>query len=342
MEDISLPEAAMRLRDEENLYREGTPRDRLRIEELRRLRENYIRAQLDRGSARARNDESTGRSASSHQDEESRDENFGRNEVVKALGRLSDDEIEDWCADPELAFLFLGDSLKCGVATGEFKLFFRVWDLTHAKIQKQFAKDYERQFGGSLYDVLDEMRKSPAEAAVAADPGETLKLLYRQLVRKLHPDVNGAEAFSQEDWRRSMWQRVHSAYQERNILALRRLFHLTLLRSQELSDLRVADLQLSQKWLDEEIADTAKSISSLRGKPAWGFSRRKDLQPLERKLTKQMNKDRIKLEDQVYELRTHIQFMERMGREQTRGKRGGGQRAKRSRRRPAGQMSFFD
>jgi hypothetical protein len=338
MEDISLPEAAARLREEENRYRKGSAKERRQIEELRRLREDYIRAQLDRGSAREDREEAL-------RDEETEasgdaDENYGRNEVTKALGRLSDDEIEDWCADPELAFLFLGDCLKSGVTTGDFKLFFRVWDLTHLKIQKRFAKDYERQYGGSLFGLLEEMRNAPEEAAV--DPTETLKLLYRQLVRKLHPDIHGADTFSRDDWRRAMWQRVQVAYQEKNIMGLRRLFHLTLLRSQELSDLRVADLQISQKWIDEEIADTAKAIASLRKKPAWGFSRRKDLQPLERKLARQMEKDCMRLADQVYDLRSHIQFMERMAREQAGSKRAAHKKRNRRPRSSAGQMSFFD
>ncbi|MGZ3721671.1 MAG: J domain-containing protein [Bdellovibrionales bacterium] len=340
MEDISLPEAAVRIREEQRLYREGTVKDRMRIDELRRVREEFIRAQLDRANSRER------KRSQPEEKGETEETNYGRAEVTRALGRLADEEIEDWCADPEIAFLFLGDCIKAGHAGGDFKLFFRVWDLTHAKIQRQFAKEYQKEFGSSLFDVLEKMRDGGfAAEAPAANPLESLKLMYRQLVRKLHPDVNGEEAFAEDSWRRTMWQRVQVAYQGENLSLLNKLFHLTLLRGNELSDLRVGDLQTSQKWLADEISETEQSIKGLRSKPAWGFSRRKDLQPLARKLERQMEKDRAKLEEQVVDLRMHIVFMERMGRDQMRGRKNGGggaRKRKPSRRGSADQMSFFE
>jgi DnaJ-domain-containing protein 1 len=344
MEDISLPEAAVRIREEERLYREGTPKDRMRIDELRRLREAFIRAQLDRANSRER------KRANREEKTEADDQSYGQAEVTRALGRLNDEEIEEWCADPEIAFLFLGDTLKAGHAKGDFKLFFRVWDLTHPKIQKQFATEYRKEFGSSLFDVLEKMRAGEATemggAAPPANPLESLKLLYRQLVRKLHPDVNGQESFIKESWRHTMWQRVQTAYQGENLPLLNKLFHITLLRGNELSNLRVADLKTSQKWLEDEISETEHSIKSLRNKPAWGFSRRKDLKPLALKLERQMEKDRAKLEEQVVDLRMHIVFMERMGRDQMRGRKDSTAGSKR-RRRPSrsgspDQMTFFD
>jgi hypothetical protein len=177
------------------------------------------------------------------------------------------------------------------------------------------------------------------EGLRAPNPDESLKLVYRQLVRKLHPDT-AAGALPEDDWRRTMWLRVQDAYQAKNLHQLNRLFHITLLRGNELNDLRVGDLKTSQAWLEDEIGETETSIRKLRKQFAWGFSRRKDFSPLVRRIEKQLEKDQTRLTEQVVDLRTHLAFLEQMGRESRRA--GEGPRRRRPHRRTTAQMSFFE
>ena len=46
--------------------------------------------------------------------------------------------------------------------------------------------------------------------------GETVKLIYRQLVRKLHPDLQEGEK-QQTIWQKKIWMRAQLAYQSKDL-----------------------------------------------------------------------------------------------------------------------------
>lgn len=332
MEDLSLPEAAVLVREEIRLYKEGSDDDRRRIDQMRARREDFVRARLEQDHLRARRRRNI-------RDEE--ELNGARSETLdpadleelEHLNALSDDEIEEWCANSEVAHMFLGKILRVAGFTGDYHLFFRVWDLLHPKVQKTFSLQFEKKTGVSLFEVIEEMREKvrsedaadevyaqasgetdrPEPAKPLTPKAETLKLLYRQLARKLHPDMNGADG--EADWRKGMWLRVQAAYKIEDTKEMTKLFHLVLLRGREWQALRISELQTTHEWLSDEISATNDYLKNLRRQPAWGFSRRKNLAPIEKKIDREMAKERKLLENQVVELRTHHSFLERMGRQ---------------------------
>lgn len=340
MEDLPLTEAALRIREEIRMYVSGSDDDRRNIDNMRALRDDFVRAQLhenqktkDRRRA-AREEDEMSRARSQTLDPSDIEE-------LEHFSSLSDAEIEEWCSDSEVAQLFLGKILRVASFTGDYHLFFRVWDLLHPKVQQQFARDFQRKTGESLDMVLASMREkveledaaeeafggeplagTPNERAAADEPKpltpkvETFKLLYRQLARKLHPDMNSTP--DEADWRKNMWLRVQSAYKDENLKEMTKLYHLVLLRSRDWQALRISELHITHEWLSDEISTTNDYLKDLRRQPAWGFSRRKNFAPIEKKIERDLARERKVLEEQVTDLRIHHNFLERMGRESKR------------------------
>lgn len=324
MEDVALPEAAYLLREEARLYATGTPSQRAMIEEARRLREEFVRSQTSRNERRkSRNyEEPEKEDRYAPPDEEDLEE-------VELINELEDDELEEWCASSQTAFLLLGKTLRVASFTKDFDLFFRLWDATHPKIQRDFAREFERAHGYSLIESIEQMRAEAGKFAESDSPKEktstpegerleALKLVYRQLVRKLHPDANAASAddsSTENIWRKQMWERVQEAYQREDLKGLNKLFHLVLLRTQNLDQLRLSEIHISHRWVSDEIERLNELMKKLRRKPAWNFSKRKDFDPIKRKIERDLRKVRRELEDQVIELRTHHSYLERIGRE---------------------------
>ncbi len=80
--------------------------------------------------------------------------------------------------------------------------------------------------------VLDKADdRKPVQRADEPAKVETFKLLYRQLARKLHPDMNASD--QESDWRKSMWLRVQQAYKIEDKKEMTKLFHLVLLRNSD-------------------------------------------------------------------------------------------------------------
>lgn len=321
MEDVALPEAAYLLREEARLYAEGTFEQRAAIEEARRVREEYVRAQTSRNERRSRPEEQAeNEDRYSLPDEEDLEE-------IELISELDNEELEEWCASSQTAFLLLGKTLRVANFTKDFELFFRLWDATHPKIQRDFAKEFERAHGYDLIESIEQMRSQAQTRQVDVDDAgdkprsvegerrEAVKLVYRQLVRKLHPDVNEKDESIEKLWRKQMWERVQEAYQREDLKSLNKLFHLVLLRTRNLDQLRLSELHISHRWVSDEIERLNELMKRLRRKPAWNFSKRKDFEPIKRKIERDLRKVRKELEDQVIELRTHHSYLERIGRE---------------------------
>jgi len=318
MDDLSLPEAAYQLRMEEIIYARGTPEQRMKIDEARRLRDAYVRAEADRSEQRY-----------ARQRARERDEERQTAEEIEQVKSLNDEELEEVLADPSDAFELLGKTLKVAVTSGDYKLFLRLWDSIHPQIQHQFAKDFKRKSRLSLFDVVATMRRNSmepdekVEEAEEAPPEkvETFKLIYRQLARLLHPDMQVGQA-EDAGWRHQMWLRVQGAYKNQDDSLLNKLSHMVLLRTRKLNDLRVSDLHMTHKWISEEIGALEKEFRRLRQLPAWKFSRRKDMSKVAEKIGRQMKKEHLYIEDKVLELRKRHAFLERMGRDMASTPRG--------------------
>ncbi|NJL24006.1 MAG: hypothetical protein HC902_01665 [Calothrix sp. SM1_5_4] len=78
-----------------------------------------------------------------------------------------------------------------------------------------------------------------------------IKILYRKLVRKLHPDANANENEKTRTWKDKLWLQVQSSYRAGNVSALQKHYSLALLRDRDLNSLTISEINASQDWLNE-------------------------------------------------------------------------------------------
>ena len=139
---------------------------------------------------------------------------------------------------------------------------------------------------------------------------EALKLLYRKLVRKLHPDLQGHDN-ELSAWHKKIWDRVQSAYKTSDRAELEKIYKLVLIRGRDLNDLSLGEIRESSRWLGDELKRMENEVKGLKRLPAWGFSRKKDLKSLERKVAKDLAREHDERFDRVSELAHQQQALER-------------------------------
>ena len=363
IKDISMPEAFVILRAEELQYQNGSAEIRAWIEEERRLRDEFILQEMRAGSESLfeenEDDEATKETPPPRDEEE---------EIIfTELQRMSNKKIQTICKDRESAFRLLGMALTLIRTDEEKTLFLRIWDFVPRQYQDSFAMHFTKETGTSLKRVIEEMRddvenfnphsqkkaaqtESAQEQKSAPKGPEALKLLYRKIVRRLHPDL---QANQQEPslWQKKMWNRVQTAHQKQDHQELDKLLRLVLIRSRDLQELTLAEILESQTWLEEELELINGEAKELKQQPAWGFSRKKSYEALKRKLEKSLRQEMQPLEDQVHELKSEHAMLELLAkagqtkrdrRREHQGRRSIANRAPGYKDRSFKQRSFFD
>lgn len=108
---------------------------------------------------------------------------------------------------------------------------------------------------------------------LASPDAERLKMVYRRLVRRLHPDMQGPQMDATERrWQKKIWHLSQLARQRADVDELNALYKVSLLRQMELSELTIADAHEVHAWLRNEMDRIDGEINELRAHPAWGFS----------------------------------------------------------------------
>jgi hypothetical protein len=301
--DLPFETAARQIFEEEQQFEHGTANvresihtkweERLRLAELQQAEiDRKERERLNRRRAR---------------EERQRDEEDAeQRRILESVAQLSDEELFESCQSPRRANDWLWRSLWEARQTGDAELFFRVWDSTHPKLQKTFARDFHKSFGLDFTDVAAGMRAAQDEIRqnkeAPASRFEKLKLLYRQLVRRLHPDLRTEEMTA---WQKSAWMRAQEAYRNKDLKEIEKLLQLIFLRSGDLNSLQLSEIVASKEWLLGELAQLEASVRGMKRSAAWGFSRRKDYAPVRRKVERQLEKSRQELdrETEALELR---------------------------------------
>lgn len=318
MEDLLPAQALRRLHEEEERYARGTPAERLKIEEIRRRRDEFIDQAQERREHRS---EQAERRREERARREMQEEEERRQEEIEAIAGMDDHELDEWLQSPQIADHWLWLTLWDARCSGDASAFFRVWETIHEKMRLRFSREFEKRYGVPFREILQKMRslhEQPADDEVASEPAgspphdagaadaETVKLIYRQLVRKLHPDLN-LEA-EESVWRKSLWLRTQQAYAARDLRELKRLMQFTLLRLGELNHLRLSEILESQHWLEDEVGQIKQSIRASKKSPAWAFSRRKDFAPLERKIQRQLERELAAVDHEIEEIQGILNY----------------------------------
>jgi hypothetical protein len=233
------------------------------------------------------------------------------------------------------------------------RLLLRVWSHVPSKFRKPFAKEFEADWGRSFHDLIDDLTERygqtpksepeddedsvPAPEPEAqyigqprkkdlppAEAEEAMKILYRKLVRRLHPDLqngiqDGPSALAA--WHKKIWNRLQGSYEKRDHLDLEKIFHLVLIRSRDLTLLTISEIIQSRKWLEDEFADLTAQTKAMKKMPAWGFSRLKSQEKLERKLSKPINDEIRSLENEVISMKQDQKHLEVLSRVESQPRR---------------------
>ena len=355
MHHVSLPRAFAYLKQEEERYIIGTEQEKAEIEKLRLKRDLYIRREIE-----AEFGYDTSPDFDDLEDDEEDDPKKEEAPELKMIREMSDQKLLKLCRDRGGAFALLSMCLNYAKVPEDYTLLLKVWDATPPQYQLAFAKEYTRETGKSLPHFIEEIRDylegiskpepdeeeideslfdedfirssppPPPRRSVKKTSGEeveALKLLYRKLVRQLHPDLRGNNLTV---WQKKMWERVQNANRRQDKKLLEKLFRMVLIRNQSLNDLTVSEILESRVWLKEEFENLSQEAHGLKKQPAWGFSRRKEYASLKKKLGKPFVDQLSELSLRVGDLKDQHQALEKMS--QSRGAEPN-QRRKRSNRR---------
>ena len=307
LQEISMPEAYCLMDKERRRYARGDAETRRLIDETRRARERAIRDDMER---EAREDQAAEQKA-----------RFGLDDIRE----MSEIKLNKLCSDPDTAFDLLEQTLKRSRTPKEFEVFLRVWNAVPPRIQRKFARGFKEEHGVSLKQIIEKVQAalkadqealeeeragesgspqgefklddSPAGASAASAPRleERLKLMYRKLVRRLHPDLHG----EMQPWQKKIWDRAQKAYSDRDHGAIDRLYRLTMLRLKELSDLTMSEIHESYSWLKNEFSELEREAKNLKSLPAWGFAKRKTYEPLTKKILKDFDREIDIIKDEI-------------------------------------------
>lgn len=347
--DIEMPRAYRLLRMEQENYAHGDAEQRQRIEEARRDRDRFIREEMEREFREHYGDEDFDDDDEDAEfdggDDSPPPRTPDEEELFDYLNSLSDKRIRQICQHHDEAMETLSFALGLGRKVEDYKLFLRIWEQAPHKLQQRFAKSFSKGTGVSLQTVIERMRQALAEVEnesashseddeeMDEDPFtddfigsgarhststhlppvdlEKLKLIYRKLVRRLHPDLQDTHIHAKQIlWQRKIWDRAQTAHRNQSLEELERLYKLTLLRQKELHDLTIGEIRESCHWLSGEQERLQNETNGLKRLPAWGFSRAKSHATLQKRLQKDFDRQAQQLEEEIGRLESQHEFLE--------------------------------
>lgn len=148
--------------------------------------------------------------------------------------------------------------------------------------------DEEEFFGYDLDEGNDPQRPAPLNRA----DEEQLKLIYRQLVKELHPDKRGQSSNGKlNSWQQRIWEDAKDALERRDLESMNRIFSTAMLRLDKLQCLTIGEIQDCARWLQISKAALQEENRDRRRSPVWNFSGRKSLLSLYWKLRRGADKE---------------------------------------------------
>lgn len=152
--------------------------------------------------------------------------------------------------------------------------------------------------------------QEPIDSQPVPEPTERetrLKELYRILAKRLHPDLNGGKALSEED--RELWFRAQAAYRDKDIARLEDLVATTGGREQgdtPRDTLSLSDLLKQIQVVLSTVQDMRRRLRHAHRDRAWGFSRPGGKQR-KRRIREAMQRE---LEREIAQTREALQALE--------------------------------
>lgn len=182
-------------------------------------------------------------------------------------------------------------------------------DLDETEDQQEGPEDY---FNYNFFAGMSS-HKSSRQMELTEDDKIKLKSLYRNIVRKIHPDNFCLDVSTElKNWLQGIWTKVVQSYKEENLQNLTALYFKTMIALKEYDDLSIYELNEASKNLKKEYDSLSNEYSHLKDNPAWNFSETKDLKKLKTKLSKPFSKQKKLIQKEIDYLRTQHHELEEL------------------------------
>lgn len=196
--------------------------------------------------------------------------------------------------------------------------------LERARRDRVIREEFEQE-------IAERITNEPARVLGEMDQ-EKLKLVYRKLVRRLHPDLQGPHIDATETrWQKRIWLISQTARAAGDVAQLEAIYKVNLLRQMDMGDFSLADAREVHAWLERELARQEYGLAEARRHAGFDFSQAADLDDLERRTRIEFDRERQFLLGEIEDLRGQHAWLEQP-------------RLRRTRKRPVDerQLSFFD
>jgi hypothetical protein len=162
-----------------------------------------------------------------------------------------------------------------------------------AHAEDEFQREFEKAFEEAKGEFWQQLGIDPEEldgrkAQSPKPEGARLKDLYRQLVRRLHPDKKGKRAPREIEW----WHQTQDAYQMGNIEQLELILTLVEMEDKGSKEASVSVLAQLTAEFKKSLRALKRNITSFKRDIAWNFSRLTDFTGLLEKTRQQLRADR--------------------------------------------------
>jgi len=164
-------------------------------------------------------------------------------------------------------------------------------DLSKAEYKRLFAKFKKEVLGHTPPPPPKKggKRASAVKTSGADSSGVSrLKDLYRQLVRRLHPDART----DAKDGVGTLWHEVQEAYAKGDLERLERLFALSEVTAGEVAGTSLSQMAAALRELRRSIQAMLRSLSGAKKDMAWKFSETPDKSALQARIERDLRADR--------------------------------------------------
>jgi len=160
--------------------------------------------------------------------------------------------------------------------------------------EEQFRRDFEEVFGATedeFWQKIGGASPGRSERKPAAKTISHLKEIYRNLVRRLHPDKGAHRSAKEIEW----WHQVQEAYESGNLEQLELILTLVEIEEKGAKEASVSVLTQLTEEFKKSIKAMKRKLAAFRKDIAWNFSRLTDLSGLFRRTQLQLQSDRDQL-----------------------------------------------
>ncbi len=325
-QDVSMAQAYLILKEENERFEAGDAVVRGEIENLRELRKRLIEDDLGpeenfegHGSRGADAPRESGRD---HGDDDDR---------LRFFEKLTDSQISEILRDPDDGPSFLMNAVAILLQASRGDLLKKFWKLAPGALKKNLNQMARKNLGHSLEDLFEERpggfqeegeaprvakaKPTPSKETKAEEERLKLKTLYRKIVRKIHPDQFSDEVTPEiKSWLGGLWHKVVHFYDKEDAQALEALHHKIVLRLKKYEELSVSEIHAAAKSLEKELQELLREQKNSRQGPAWNFSELKNYKKVQNQVSKPFRLEKKRILENIEELELEHEILERQSR----------------------------